>query len=267
MRSFFASWDTIARRLKEAPHWLLLFDYDGTLAPIRDRPEYARLPASTRQRLRRLADANGNFVGIVSGREIHDLRRLVALDQLIYVGNHGFEIQGTGWGFLYPTSQERLRQLRATIAHVQREIRPFREAWVENKKWTISVHYRQVRGRQRPQIERLLRRSIIPKLENDGFSITRGKKVVEIRPYHHWNKGSAVQWVRKIMPSGTLPIFVGDDATDEHVFRALGNHGITVRIGRKRGSGATYFLRNQREINPFLERIVALAIEQSKSHV
>src|SRR5687768_9760478 len=147
MRHLFIRWEQIFRKLSRAPQRLLLFDYDGTLAPLCDRPSEAKLSRMIRFGLHRLAHQPGSSVGIVSGRQIDDVRRLVGIPGLIYVGNHGLEIEGSGWGFLYPVTNDRLRVLQQLITTATPLIKPFKGAWFENKKWTLSLHYRLVHGR------------------------------------------------------------------------------------------------------------------------
>src|SRR3990167_5747286 len=89
-------WRRLRGRVCDGAAWLVLTDYDGTLVPIRPTPAEARLSAGMRAAVRRVSRARGITVGIVSGRSLDAVRRLVRLPRLIYVGNHGLELQGPG---------------------------------------------------------------------------------------------------------------------------------------------------------------------------
>src|SRR6185437_10154763 len=114
MRSFFTHWPELAMRFRDAKEWLLMFDYDGTLAPIALRPSQARLSEAIRRKLRQLVLRDKCVVAVVSKRSLPDLRRRVSLHHIIYIGNHGLEIESNGWGFAYPDAPQAGRELHWT---------------------------------------------------------------------------------------------------------------------------------------------------------
>jgi trehalose-phosphatase len=211
---------------------LLLFDYDGTLTPIRHTPERATLAPAVRALLRQLADASDTHVGLVSGRALRVLERLARLRGLIYVGNHGLEIHGPGMRFVHPGAQQAAGRMARIARQLQAELRDLPGALVEPKGLTVSVHWRRVPpaavGRWRRRVNRVLG----PWRRTGAVRVTYGKRVVEVRPPVAWDKGEAVRWLLKRLPADTV-VYLGDDRTDEAAFRAV-NHagGCSVFVGR-----------------------------------
>lgn len=178
----------------------LIFDVDGTLAPIVARPELAQVPQATRKELERLA---GRYllVAFVSGRSGEDASRLVGLGGVRYVGNHGLELD--------PKAHE----LQAQIATFRDTV----ERKVEDKALTLSYHFREARdeAKARAELEEIARRAAA-----EGLVPRWGRKVLEIRPAVQADKGTAVQAL--IREAGARrALYAGDDTTDLDAFAAL----------------------------------------------
>jgi trehalose 6-phosphate phosphatase len=187
--------------LREAPERsALIFDVDGTLAPITARPELAKVPLATKTELERLA---GRYllVAFVSGRTGEEARRLVGLDGVRYVGNHGLELN--------PEAHE----LQAQIATFRDTV----ERRVEDKGLTLSYHFREARNEAeaRAELEEIASRAAAK-----GLVPRWGRKVLEIRPAVEADKGTAVQTL--IWEAGARrALYAGDDTTDLDAFAAL----------------------------------------------
>ncbi len=252
----------IASQVNAASRVLLLSDYDGTLAPIAERPELAEMPERNRTLLRKLARRPGLTVGIVSGRALDDLISRVGIEGLIYAGNHGLEIRGPGLRFVNPVAEE-LRPLLGVMNHVlNRTLGAFRGVLVEHKGLSLSVHYRMA-DVPKEQVQAAVRRVLGPLLGSARTLTAEGKKVIEIRPAVGWDKGRAVKLLMKRYGkggrrSGLLPIYVGDDRTDEDAFRVIAayGYGITIRVGEPDAtSSARYFVESPEEVSTFLEMV------------
>ena len=132
-------------------------------------------------------------------------------------------------------------------------------AWVERKKFAVTVHYRQVEEEDVPRLERVFDEvwKEFPDLRKAG-----GKKVFELLPNIDWNKGRMVEFLLDLMKADgarTVPLFIGDDVTDEDAFRVLADTGVTVVVSdRPRESAAKYSLRDVNEVALFLERLTGL---------
>lgn len=218
------------------PRLLVALDFDGTLAPIARRPEAARLSAATRAALRALAARADVRVAVVSGRALSDLRGKVALERLSYAGNHGLEVWAGGWAWTHPGVRARRGSLRRAARAAGALCRLAPGAWVEAKGATFSVHVRAVKD---PRAENRLRSGLAGAVRRaGGLALRPGKRVYEVRPRLAWDKGRAVELLRRRLAPGAACVYVGDDATDEDVFRRLAGKGLTVKVGPGRTAAA-----------------------------
>ncbi|MFH0913703.1 MAG: trehalose-phosphatase [Chloroflexota bacterium] len=263
-------WSQIAARLQGAKHILLLLDYDGTLTPIVERPELAHLPEDARQVLLALARKPRFTVGVISGRSLADLKKMVGIPSILYAGNHGLEIEGPGLRFVNPLAEGLKPVLKATYLVLNRTLSSIKGAFVEDKGLSLSVHYRQVEESQTKEVKNLLERLVSGVQALGKVRVTSGKKVYEVRPAIAWDKGKAIKLLMKRCgkggrKSGLLPLYIGDDRTDEDGFRAIqayGN-GISVLVGEpSRESEAGFYLKSPAEVAAFLGRLLEWAPEQ-----
>jgi trehalose 6-phosphate phosphatase len=262
MRYLFDVWDEVAHRLKSANHILLLTDYDGTLTHIVDKPELATLPQEIRKLLRKLSKNRRYTVGIISGRALTDLKSIVGLEGIIYAGNHGLEIEGFGSSFLEPIAEEMRPFFNMLNQALSATLRGIKGAFVEDKGLTVSVHYRLVDDAEEGMVKDTFRKITDPLHVTGKIRITQGKKVYEIRPPVNWDKGKAIAWFiaknKEVRGRGkALPIYLGDDLTDEDGFKVIGkNDGISIFVGDgSLQSAAHYFLKSPEDVAQFLKMI------------
>jgi trehalose-phosphatase len=174
----------------------------------------------------------------------------VDLENLIYAGNHGLEISGPGVDFIEPTAVERLKALGELSRHLRARLHHIPGVEVENKILSASVHYRRAAAATLPDIRQVVDDAVV--FDDNPFHITEGRKVLEIRPRVGWDKGMAVRWIQQASGHpNALPVYIGDDTTDEDAFEALPD-GITVSVGKGRETSAQYFLENQESVPEFL---------------
>jgi len=262
MQHLFARWVSIKERLKNGNLFIFL-DYDGTLSPIVERPEEARLPGETRKLLDGLSGMPGCKVAVVSGRALEDLKKRVGLEGVIYVGNHGLELEGPKIKFREFLSKG-YKQILQEIKHkLEESLSSFAGALIEDKGLSLSVHYRRSAKGDIPRIKTVFHETVIPHLIADKIHIKQGKMVLEIRPPVEWDKGKAVLWLlaRQQFTSQearVYPLYIGDDVTDEDAFKALKNRGLTVFVGKPLSSHARYYLHNTEEVSELLKRIINL---------
>jgi trehalose-phosphatase len=252
----------VLENVRRAKHILLFSDYDGTLTPIVESPELAHISESTRELLRALVDQHRITLGIISGRALADLRNMVAVNGAVYAGNHGFEIEGPGLSFVNPLAEEIQPFLRAISQILTLTLKTTRGVFIENKGLTLSVHFRQMANENIRSLKIIFQRLIKEAQVSGKFRITPGKKVFELRPAVDWNKGDAIKLLAEKYgqfngkTNETLPIYLGDDLTDEDGFAAIGKYGngIAVYVGREvRNTAANYFLRSPEEVAQFLK--------------
>lgn len=259
--------DVVRRRLhpwlSRRPMAVLFFDYDGTLSPIVARPEEAVLSAAARRSLRRALRTPNLDVVIVSGRSLADVKAMVGIPGLTYVGNHGFEIEGPGIEFRH----DALRQYAAAVETAATELAAVcvPGMWVERKGATATAHVRQVAESERRSAER--KASAV--LRRHGLRVTLGKMIVEGRPPVEWNKGYAVlhvlaarhgvDWVSKVRA-----LYVGDDVTDEDAFRSLRGLGKSIRVGPTTQTDADMALPDTAAVIELLSWLASGAFEEDR---
>jgi len=129
-------------------------------------------------------------------------------------------------------------------SRLEQEIAPFAGAWVERKGFTLSLHYRLVNQNAVRQLKRVFYKVAAEISRGSLLTVMKGKKVLELMPGIPWNKGNAVLWILHRLGDSYMPIFVGDDVTDEAAFKALENRGVTIRIGYSKKTSAHFFLQN-----------------------
>lgn len=264
MQHLLSAWQEVDRRLKAAERALLLCDYDGTLVPIVERPELAVLPERIRELLSRIARQRRFTVGVISGRALTDLKERVSIKGIVYAGNHGLEIEGPDFGFINPLAEEMRPVFRLMQGVLSRAMTPIRGVFVENKGLTLSVHYRMADEGKVEEVKNIFERVVDTARSLGKVRITSGKKVYEVRPAVEWDKGKAIDLL--VMRYGKpdterkklLPMFLGDDTTDEDGFKAIGKHsGISVLVGEETdNSAAHYYLRTPAEVEEFLKLLL-----------
>jgi trehalose-phosphatase len=262
LQHLFSVWQEFSKRLKAARRVLLLCDYDGTLTPIVDRPELADLSEKTRQLLQALVRQSRFTVSIISGRALVDLRQIVGISGIIYAGNHGLEIEGPGIGLVNPLAEEMRPVFRLINQVLSKAMAPVKGVHVEDKGLTVSVHYRMVEEGKSEEVRNIFEKVIATARSLGKVRITSGKKVYEVRPVVDWDKGEAIallidRYGRTKTKKELLPIFLGDDQTDEDGFKVIEKHGgISVFVGEKTNdSAAHYYLKSPAEVEQFLERL------------
>ena len=236
----------------------VFLDYDGTLSAIAPTPEGAVLAEASREVLERLA--RRWTVSIVSGRDRADVEGMVGLDGLYYAGSHGFDISGPD-GFSEQRGSEYRASLKAAADELESSLAAIEGVWVERKFAAVAVHYRQG-GPDAEEAVGEVTRAVAA--AHPDLRLSGGKKIVELRPNVDWDKGRAVLWLLDVLELGddVIPVYVGDDETDEDAFRALAARGIGVVVGvEHRPTRARYSLADPDEVRDFLSRLAGIGSE------
>lgn len=226
-----ASRAELARRLA-GRHPALFCDYDGTLTPIVDRPEDARISPGMRDAVRRLAACCP--VCVVSGRDRQVVQELMGVDDLVVAGSHGFDIWSPEGGAVQRVEgTEALDLLRGVEARLREEMAAVDGALVEPKSVSVAVHYRLVAEAERPRVKAAV--DAVLAQHPDELKVTPGKLVYEVQPRIDWDKGRAVLYLLGALGldrGDVVPLYLGDDVTDEDAFAALAGRGLGVFVGR-----------------------------------
>ncbi|XP_074341227.1 putative trehalose-phosphate phosphatase F isoform X3 [Apium graveolens] len=260
---------------------VIFLDYDGTLSPIVDDPDRAFMSADMRYAVKSLAK---HFpTAIISGRRRDMVSELVGLTELYYAGSHGLDIKfpvrdtaTASIDHINPVKFADQQDKEVNLFQPAREFLPmidevFRTlvkitsditgAIVENHKFCASVHYRNV---DEKSWETVAQRVHDVLKDYPRLRLTHGRKVLEVRPVIDWNKGKAVEFLLESMTDlgnseDVLPIYIGDDMTDEDAFRVLrqGNRGYGVLVSSTpKESNAFFSLKDPEEVKKFLKSLV-----------
>lgn len=246
------------RRLAQGKRLAVFLDYDGTLTPIVDQPEDALLSGKLREILSDLAE---HFpVAVISGRDLRDIRDRVAVQRIVYAGSHGFEIafpDGKVWE--HSLAVDYLSFLDRVEKKLKERLRKIDGCRLERKRFSLAVHYRQVAKDRFPDVEKVVHESAqdFPELRLSG-----GKKIFEFQPRVEWHKGKALLLLLEVLHLGqpdVLPLYIGDDQTDEDAFRVLKNRGVGILVEVDfRPTAAHFSLKDPKAVQTFLQRIPSL---------
>lgn len=262
MKYLFNEWGKLSEEFKDK-HLFLFLDYDGSLTPIVATPQQAILCKETKDVLDRVSRNSRYKIAFISGRALKDIREKIGLKNVIYVGNHGAEIEGPKIKFESPISP----RCRAILEHIKTDLEEklssIKGAILEDKGLSLSVHFRMVDKKQIPQVKAIVHECAILYLVRGKIKIKSGKMVLEMRLPLEWDKGKVVLWLlarQKFAMSERplIPIYIGDDKTDEDAFKVVKNKGLTIFVGKPKPSYAQYYLKNTREVTQFLKRILDL---------
>lgn len=243
----------------------MFLDCDGTLAPIVDTPDEAVIPQKTKSLLGLLSQKNNCSIAIISGRGLGDIKRIIGLKNVIYSGNHGFQIEGPGIKRELAVPRGYKKILQGIKVQLKKNLPGVKGVFVEDKKLSLVLHFRLAGKRQLPFIKDAFRKSTILYLAKNKIKISLGKKILEVRPPVLWDKGKIVSWLLTrqalmLKNNNILPIYIGDDLTDEDAFKALKGKGLAIFVGKPANSKADYYLNNTKEVTEFLRFIVDLKL-------
>lgn len=241
----------------------IFLDYDGTLSPIVETPEQAIMTADMREAVVKLAECSP--LGIISGRDLEDVRDKVKIDGIVYAGSHGFDITGPdGLKFENTVGEDFLPALDSAEIALSEKIGALEGLLLERKKFAIAIHYRRVAPENVERIE-----AVVDETTSDHPDLRKayGKKIFELQPKVDWHKGKALFSLMRTLEldrEDVLPVYIGDDVTDEDAFRALKGRGVGIVVREEAYETAAVFsLKDPDEVREFLLRLISLCRRSS----
>ncbi|KAS61323.1 trehalose-6-phosphate phosphatase OtsB2, partial [Mycobacterium tuberculosis TKK_03_0108] len=202
----------------------VFFDFDGTLSDIVEDPDAAWLAPGALEALQKLAARCP--IAVLSGRDLADVTQRVGLPGIWYAGSHGFELTAPdGTHHQNDAAAAAIPVLKQAAAELRQQLGPFPGVVVEHKRFGVAVHYRNAARDRVGEVAAAVRTAE----QRHALRVTTGREVIELRPDVDWDKGKTLLWVLDHLPhSGSaplVPIYLGDDITDEDAFDVVGPHG------------------------------------------
>lgn len=245
----------VFKKVSRSQKIALFLDFDGTLVSIQKDPSKCILHERIKEQLKSLSRSGHCYITILSGRSLPDIKNMVGIPEICYSGNHGLIVSSRDMTYIHPKALTAKPLIDKAVRMLNKEIAGIEGAWIERKKFTASLHFRSVRKKDMPLVKRAFYNVVSEFSEGVGLAVIKGKMVLELAPDASWNKGSAALWILNRLKGKYLPLYIGDDWTDETAFRALNKKGVTIRVGKSAKTAANYYLKNQREVSEFLKKL------------
>ncbi len=239
----------------------VFYDFDGTLSDIVNDPNAATLVAGAADALRELAARCP--VAVLSGRDLADVTQRVGLPGIWYAGSHGFELTAPdGKHHQNDAAAAAIPVLEQAAAELRNQLGSIPGVVVEHKRFGVAVHYRNTARDRVGEVAATVRAAG----RRDELRVTTGREVIELRPDIDWDKGKTLRWVmdhlRETSPGPLVPIYLGDDITDEDAFdavRAGPVQGVPILVRHNedgdRATAALYALDSPAQAGEFTERL------------
>jgi trehalose 6-phosphate phosphatase len=237
----------------------VFYDFDGTLSEIVEDPDSARLVDGAADALTSLSAACP--VAILSGRDLADVRERIGLPGLWYAGSHGFELTGPdGTHHQNPEAAASIPVLTEAAADLADQLGHIPGVVVEHKRFGVAVHYRNADRDRVGEVAAAVRTAG----QRTALRVTTGREVIELRPNIDWDKGKTLHWVLDYIRDNEgagplLPIYLGDDITDEDAFDAVDDDGIAILVRHSddgdRATAARYALDDPGRVREFTEQL------------
>jgi trehalose 6-phosphate phosphatase len=261
-RSLRAALARLVHARSRGTNLVLLFDYDGTLVPIVDRPSMAVLSDETRYRLEQLALMPSIFIGVLSGRAIDDLRDRVGVAGAYYSGTSGLEVSFGRSSIVRPESARAIPLVAAALPRIRHALAGYTGAWVEHKPLGLTVHYRAVT----PGRIDALRADVSGGIRSlSGLKVVDSAMAIEITPDLGWTKGSALRAiVSQVGGDAVLPLYAGDEANDTDALTiTVQAGGVAIGIGPVAPATAQYLLPDPRALGCCLDALLKMLVATS----
>lgn len=232
----------------------VFLDFDGTLAPIVDRPGDAKPLKGISRLVEELAQIVP--VAVISGRGLADVQKRLGAQGIYYAGSHGMEIvTPEGEHHEAPEVEKILEVLDEQEQWLYERLSGLRGVEIERKRFGVAVHFRRNRSAQ-DEVEQILAEAVD---KGRGLKVGTGKMVRELQPDVDWNKGTALRFIfSRMNEEKRRPLYIGDDRTDEDAFEEIQPEGVGILVAEEeRETAAQFRVRDPKEVRSFLRRLVS----------
>lgn len=242
---------------------VLGLDFDGTLSPIHDDPDAPHITDACRAALSRFIATPDVQVAVISGRSIEDLRPRIGLAGLVYGGNHGLELDWHGRHVTHPLAVRRRPAVDRVADRLTDRLAEVPGVLVEHKGLSLTVHVRTVP----PRCHETVRSRVEATVDEvgAGLALASGREIIEVRPAIDWDKGAAMDAISTRVGDDWVPVYLGDDETDEDAFEAVRSDGVGVLVGPPRRTAAAHRIDHQTDVAPFLNRLATALLRAGAS--
>jgi len=241
---------------------VVFLDFDGTLSDITAHPDSATLVDGAAEALRALAEQCP--VAVISGRDLADVRERVKVDEVWYAGSHGLELMAPdGTYHENAGAADLIGTLARAACRLAEMIGDISGIELEHKRFAVAVHYRNADPADIDRVTAAVRSLG----RSEGLRTTAGRKVIELRPNLYWEKGTTLNWLLERIhasdcatdAASVLPIYIGDDITDEDAFDAVQFDGVGIVVRHDehgdRPSAALFSLESPSTVVEFIGRL------------
>lgn len=248
--------DRLARAYRNGRSLALLFDYDGTLSPLVTHPDLATCPPATIDLLTSFSNLPRMLVGIISGRELADLKTRIAMPNLFYAGTSGLEMELGEDVIVHPDASRFTPVLTAATEVAIKTVCQFPGAWIERKPLSFTVHYRQVRRDEIALCEQCLASQLAR--FSGVLDCQNGSMALEVVPAVGWAKGEALDAILTHHGQDAIPLYAGNDARDAGAMRAATKRGgISIGVGPEAPFEAQYPIGDVESLAEHLSDLLA----------
>lgn len=248
-------WDQL-EQLMIGKQVIILLDYDGTLVPICSEPSLGKIAADKKYQLKKLSQHY--LTAITSGRPLKEQVDFVNAASICHIGHYGYEIKlPYGPSCILQRVEKFLSEINRAYLQLANELSGIEGILIENKKYSLSIHFQLVDGKLIRDIEHA-----VDKITSDSSFLRKfySKKIFEVRPNISWDKGDTILYLFQVLnldKNNILPIYIGDDITDESAFEAIHGHGVGILVSKyDRPTLASYRLRDVDEVWEYLDKMI-----------
>jgi len=250
------------KKILKSNSLLFFLDYDGTLVPFKERFTEVMTPKKIKQLIRQLIKNPKVQLIIVTGRPLHEIKKLMKIKGVSFIALHGLHIEtANGAQFSWKQADQARVLIKAIKEDMQGMLKDEKGAFLEDKELTIVLHYRLLPTNKIHMMKKKFKQTVQTIDEKRILEIINGAKVIEARP-KGWHKGKAIETfiATHVKEKNPLPIYIGDDITDEDAFQSLRKRGITIYVANrsKRKTTARYWVKNPDEVFSFLKSLSQL---------